>query len=77
MESRPPGTTWMIVRSVNGHPELLTYLFQLLLLSAVFESMFPYLAGIALIVALLLATAHILCTFPGNYFYYFPKGMRI
>jgi hypothetical protein len=66
-----------VVLSVHTHSELLTNLFQLLLLAAVLEPTLLILAEIALMIALLLAAAQILCTFPGSYLYKFPGEMQI
>lgn len=57
MRIKLPSIAWMISRSVHRHSKLLTYLFQILLLSAIFEQKLLLLAEISLIVALLLLHA--------------------
>lgn len=76
MANRLQRSAWTIALAAHCHSESLTNLFQLLLLLAVFEPMFPILAKVALIVALLLAMAQILCNFPGRYLYRFPGEMH-
>lgn len=64
-------------RAFDRHSRLLAFLFQSLLLCAVFNPTPRLLAGIALIVTLLLAAAQILCTCPGSYLYKFPGEIQI
>jgi hypothetical protein len=77
MANKLQSLVWAIAQAIHRHSESFTNLFQLLLLSAVFEPTLPLLAEIALIVALLLVSAQILCTFPGSYLYKLPGGMQI
>jgi hypothetical protein len=67
----------MYAQAVNFHSQLLTFLFQILLMLAVFEPTFPLAAETALIIALLLICARILCIYYGKYLYKFPNGMQI
>jgi hypothetical protein len=77
MANRLLNTVWTTALVVNKHSKSLTCLFQLLLMLAVFEPTLLFVAEFALVIALLLATAQIICIFPGSYFYSFPKGMQI
>jgi len=65
------------IRIVPIYSVWLAELFQILLIVAVCNSMLRHIAQFALIVAVVLIAAQILCTFPGSYLYKFPGEIQI